>query len=689
MRASGDRIGKASGGSRGGRRGLGVRTGLAAALLAACLVPAGAQDALRLLENYQTEITVYGDRLPLAERLILDSAAPIVVITREAIEASGVQTVQEILAQQPGITLHSQTGNPAESTVDLRGFPQGTSLAVFLDGVRLNDLQDNAVRWDLIPLKDVDRIEVYAGASAPLYGGGALAGVVNVVTRRMPGIPRLDVGAGAGSFGSRDYVVRAGGTRGPLELYLSGSVRRSDGWRENDGHRLDDALARGSLALTGDQTLTLLLKYAGGLERQPGALTAAELARDPRQSPFNLADGTRGRHRLASLSYRRAPEDGWSLSAQAFARLHDRDTLTTGRYGSGFLSRGAERLTGLTAEAGRSGASGNRTWEVRAGAEASSGSFDGRGFYTDIWGEHPSEASSTRVGQRFAGAFVQADAGFGRLHFTAGARTDEARYLYTDRRALANNARRTFRESTWRAGLLLHTGDHSSAFLTFARGYRIPSVVDLFAYPGFYSNPDLVPTRSSDWEAGWRIIEGGNRLKVTAYRMRVSDEVVFVLTDPQWFIGQNRNVGRSFRRGLEAEAEAALPLGFRLFASGSYQDAEVTAGPYAGRRIPMLPRAQGTAGVGWGDASWTLRLAAGWVGPQRLDNDLVNARAELPGYATVDLSVRVVRKALTLEASATNVLDRGYVARGITNGFTDYYTPAYPLAFRFGVTWSF
>ena len=134
--------------------------------------------------DYGTVVTVYGDRIPLAERQILDAGAPISVVTREEIDASGAQSLQEVLAELPGVTLHNQTGNPRESTVDVRGFPQGNSTAVFLDGVRLNDLQDNSVRWDVIPLEDVERIEVYRGASGPLYGGGALAGVRRPASRK-------------------------------------------------------------------------------------------------------------------------------------------------------------------------------------------------------------------------------------------------------------------------------------------------------------------------------------------------------------------------------------------------------------------------------------------------------------------------------------------------------------------------
>lgn len=663
--------------------------GLALAVLLGAAPAAWGQEAFRLLEDYGTEITVYGNRLAPVERKLLDTAAQVSVVTREELETSGVKTLQEALALIPGVVLHDSVGNGVETSVDLRGFPQGTSLAVFLDGVRLNDLQDNQIRWDTLPVEDIERIEVYRGASGPMYGGGALAGVVNVVTRRDPGIPRLDLTAGAGSFGERKGRLHAAGSRGPLEFYASAMTRKAVGWRENDGYRLDDGLLRLNYRLPGNQSLAFLAKYAGGAESAPGALTAEEMAEDREQSPFNRYDGTRGRHRLASLTYGASWKDTWSLSVQGFERRHDRDTLTTGRFGSGFFTTSEERLGGATAEVRGAGKWERGTWELNTGAEASSGLFDGRGFFTDVTGGSKFPASDTGVRERFRGAFVQGDVGFGPLHLLAGFRSDRAEYRYRDRRVSANDADRTFRESTGRLGTLLHLGEKQSLFLTGSEGYRIPSVVDLFAYPGFYSNPDLVPTRVRDWEAGWRYAGDGLRADVTVFRMRLRDEVVFVLTDPRWFIGQNRNVGRSKRDGVEANLRAPLGDGFTLFAGASYLEAEVTGGPYAGTRVPMVPRLTASGGLLWASGPWNLEGRLLWVGSQVQDNDLSNLRDRLPGYATADLSARYRKGPITAEAALTNLFDRTYAGRAITNGYTDYFTPAPPRAFRLSLTWSF
>src|SRR6267143_935899 len=61
--------------------------------------------------------------------------------------------------------------------------PSPPGFSVFLDGVRLNEPTVEEVNFDLIPLEDVERIEVIRGPSV-LFGRNTLGGAINLVTRR-------------------------------------------------------------------------------------------------------------------------------------------------------------------------------------------------------------------------------------------------------------------------------------------------------------------------------------------------------------------------------------------------------------------------------------------------------------------------------------------------------------------------
>src|SRR2546425_185346 len=83
-----------------------------------------------------------------------------------------------------------------------------------VDGVRVNEPGVEEVNFDLIPLDDVERIELIRGPSA-VFGRNALGGAINIVTRRggerREIVPELE----GGSFGHRKFRLQAGGPAGP------------------------------------------------------------------------------------------------------------------------------------------------------------------------------------------------------------------------------------------------------------------------------------------------------------------------------------------------------------------------------------------------------------------------------------------------------------------------------------------
>jgi iron complex outermembrane recepter protein len=643
----------------------------------------------RKLAVYESSITVYGDRLPVEEREVTLTPAPIIIITRDDIENSGAKTVQELLEKVPGAIGRDLTGNPAERTVDLRGFPEGTSVAVFLDGIRLNNIDDNSVRWDVVPLENIERIEVYSGALAPLYGGGAIGGVINIVTKKGAGIPRLDLTFGLGSFGEVKEKLNLSGSLGKWDFYSGFGLNYADGYRENDGYRLDDGTFHLTYNLKENESLSFLARYEGGAISAPGALTAEEMREDRRQSPFNMYDGTRGRHRLISLSYNKSIEDGLNLSVEGFSRSHDRDTLTTGRYLSGFFSQGDEQLNGAVFQLDGKKSIKKGLFEWAVSGEASKGSLDAAGWLTDFYGNKLSPASQTTTDEKMKGGYGRIGLTFSRFRVDTGYRLDEAKYDYRDHFAPVNNTGKTFREGTSRTSISFLKSGSESFFAAFSEGYRIPSVIELFAYPGFYSNPDLKPTRVNDYEAGYKYFGDIIKANITLYSMFLRDETVYVLTDPAHFIGQNMNVGKSKRKGLEGQVEFYLPKNISINVSGDLRKSEVTGGPYENSGIPMVPDRTFNLGLSWYGGNFRAGGSLYYVGPQYLNNDLLNAREKLSSYLVSSLTVKYKKGPTALELQVSNLFDRNYSTRGVTNGLTDYYVPAYPFNTRLIVTYSF
>ena len=151
--------------------------------------------------------------------------------------------------------------------------PQGIS--VFVDGVRVNEPTVEEVNFDLLPLEDIERIEVIRGP-AVLFGRNTLGGAINIITRRGQEARELEPEIEAGSFGRRSYRLRVSGPATPLDYYLSGTFLEEDGWREQSRVRLGKLFAKLGLRY-GDTDVTLSYQRAQNRVEQAGSLPQSEL----------------------------------------------------------------------------------------------------------------------------------------------------------------------------------------------------------------------------------------------------------------------------------------------------------------------------------------------------------------------------------------------------------------------------
>lgn len=153
--------------------------------------PAEQRPAQRRQEPPQTEFTeelvVTGSRLPRAE---LTTAAPVTVITRQQLEATGRVTIGDILQQIPeqsnAINTQFNNGGDGSTRINLRGLGAVRTL-VLVNGRRhvAGGTGANAsVDLNSIPVAAIQRIEVLKDGGSAIYGSDAISGVVNIITRK-------------------------------------------------------------------------------------------------------------------------------------------------------------------------------------------------------------------------------------------------------------------------------------------------------------------------------------------------------------------------------------------------------------------------------------------------------------------------------------------------------------------------
>src|SRR2546428_586091 len=245
------------------------------------------------------------------------------IVRPDDVRASRPRVLPDALERLPGVTLQNQQGNQYQPDLSLRGFsaspvtglPQGIS--VFLDGVRLNEPTVEEVNFDLIPLDDVDLIEIIRGPSV-LFGRNTLGATVNMVTRR--GQERLELvpEISGGSFGRQNYLLRFGGVAGPADYYLGLRYTEESGWRDDSSTRI--ARLFGKIGIrSGGLDATLSYQHADNLIKQPGSLPQFEVASNPRQN-FTAGDFFAPHLDLGTLNASYAITEHLTLQGNAFVR---------------------------------------------------------------------------------------------------------------------------------------------------------------------------------------------------------------------------------------------------------------------------------------------------------------------------------------------------------------------------------
>lgn len=209
--------------------------------LAACLILAPLGLPVSVLAQAESgrslePVVVTASRSPEALSSVL---ADVSVLEREAIEQAGTVGLAELLARLPGVEFARNGGPGAVTSVFLRG-GENRHTAVYLDGVRLDAQATGGVLWEQIPLEQLERIEVLRGPAAALYGSDAVAGVIQLFTRRGQGPARPSLSASVGSQGLRQAQASVSGAQGDLDYALSLAGGRSEGENARPGFNPDE-----------------------------------------------------------------------------------------------------------------------------------------------------------------------------------------------------------------------------------------------------------------------------------------------------------------------------------------------------------------------------------------------------------------------------------------------------------------
>ncbi len=604
----------------------------------------------------------------------------VIVITAEDIETQGAKTVQEVLQYQTGIILFDSIGNEFQQTIDLRGFngQPVTATSVFVDGVRVNEPDFNTINFDLIPIEDIERIEIMPG-TATVFGRNALGGVINITTKRgrkNKTHVRFDIGGG--TFGRQKYSLAADGPIPSLknfDYYFGVSRELTQGFREDSGGRLTKIL--GKLGYRSGNSTDIVLSYTHVQDhlKQAGALPASRLRTD-RDDNFTPGDYYDADLHQVALNLRQKLPANWSLALNGFFRGNDlatfvnfspdplvqsdSDLRTDIRSGGGIL-----QLTHDGMVLGKKNTlTGGIEYNRNLFTIKNSGAFFGFPFLTK------QATKENVVGIYLSDSFNVAESVV--LH--AGLRYDWNRIEFSDKIDPSLNGAKRFARLNPKVGIIYTPTKGLSLSFSYSQGIRTPTVSEIFAQGPFGSNPDLKPMKSQNFELGAKAqiapwLEGNLALFYTPVR----DEILFTVTDPLTFAGRNNNISRTLRRGLEAALKGRWNKMFDGFVNYSLTKAtfETDVLLFSGQvkkgdELPLVPRHHVSAGVNWHPLErLTVSLLANYVGSQVLNNDEPNDAKKLAGYFVLNSRLAYQWRNWTVHLTVNNLTDRKYSTYGI------------------------
>lgn len=604
--------------------------------------------------------------------------AYVTVITSEQIAASNAQTINEAIMRIGGVVGRTSLTGGNEHNLDLMGFGDTSNLntVIVVDGVPLREGDATEIRLSGIPVESIDRIEIQRGSAGVLYGEGATAGVINIVTKGSSygkaNTDSFSAYVGAGSFGTREYRLNASRSAGAFDLQFHGTDRQSEGFRTH--FKNENQSGSVSLKFT-DKAFRAGISFRkdDNFSQTPGPLTLSEFNADRRAAQASsVANNTwlaANVSKYATFAETELAGIIWRIDAQlrqredsAIAVRADSPNRMTFSGDNQFLSLNASRSDAIRF--------GKNHWI--AGVEKSDWRQD-RYFPDSTISTHDLLKSDS------LSFFVKDDLDIRALdtRVTAGYRTElnERSQLQVQNDYLLQ---REQRRSAWELGAAKNLTADDAVFARIAQSYRFANIDELATATWDGTKTiELRPQTSRDQEIGWRHRTSSDwRFGLRAYESKLDDEIIY---DAVNFA--NINLDPTVRRGMDLDFSAPVSSSLTLSSSVSVRDARFRSGQYAGLKVPMSAREvlsfrmlwKPVAGHVWG-------VDTQWISRQHVASDFDNQHT-MPGYATTDLRYTCKQGIAEFSLVIKNIFDRTYYAyatRAYTSDYSSIYNAVYP-----------
>ena len=574
------------------------------------------------------EIVVTATRTPTKTSNIIAQTR---VIDNEQLQRYQGQTVVDVLKSQSGINISQSGGMGTISNFYMRGF-DSKQVLVIIDGVRYSSISTGTPSLNLLPIDQIDRIEILYGASgSSVYGSDAMGGVIQIFTKGN-NVEQSNISTSAGYGSNNHYQV---GITGQLKndtssLSLGVSRNETDGFNaiansdsydynnDDDGfestnaslvlqHRFTDALSAGISGLYSDSTT----EYDSGGDAFPDTHS------DQKNGSANAFIEYQTPLTATKLSYGQSIDKLTSYDANSIDYNEGSEFNST--------QEQARLETSINAQPGT----------VIVGAEWLSQKLDA----SDVLVYPPYPETNPPVQTAYNPDDRTVKSAFVGYQLSDTYYDLQANYRVDDNSQYGN-------ESTYNIGAAIRPLDGMRIGASYSTGFRAPTFNDLY-YPG-YSNPELKPETSKNTEVFVEYNKGNQVSRLTGYHTDVED-----------LIGGNTNTAEAKIKGLSLTSDWQVDdfifgLGYDYLKAENDTSGSVNKG----NKLVYRPKNSGLIYVGYQQPSFDLRLEAKHTDDRFSD---VANQNKLDSYTLVNLSSSVyINPNLRANLRIDNLTDEDY-----------------------------
>ncbi|WP_417792892.1 TonB-dependent receptor plug domain-containing protein [Terasakiella pusilla] len=524
--------------------------GICAGIVTLSISTAQAQDA----ETEEVVVTATRMETPISK-----VGSSTTVITAEEIERDQAREVIDVLRKVPGLSI-TQTGSFGASTsIFMRGM-SAYHTQLLIDGVEMADPSAAQPSYDFghLMVTDIERIEIVRGPQSTLYGGDAMGGVINIITKKGKGAPRSSVSAEYGSYNTKNLKASLSGAHQKLSYAVSASYLDTQGFSsadERNGNDEDD----------GAENLTINANF--GVQFTDNFSVETKLRHMRSEIEYDNWAGGRAVDRNDNMRKRES-------SAYLGANLALFDNRLTNKFGVSYIS--SERDTYL-------GDARNSYFDGDKNKFEYQGNFKITDAQNIVFGaeteqEHTEQAGidqKVRNNGYFATYQIEA---VENLVLSAGARLDDhEKYGNHDTYRLTGSYTL---DST-------QTRFHSSL----GTGFRAPSLYELYESVWGGGNPNLKPEESRGWDFGVEqpLWEDRIVLDVTYFENTTKNLI-------NWVGSGYVNINEAEARGVETGLSVDLLDNLSLAGTYTYTLAENKS---TGGTLARRPKHEGTLSLAY------------------------------------------------------------------------------------------